>query len=673
MQNNQLTEFNEGGSHEQNPFGGVPLGENASVEQGETKNGKYVYSDRISIDENMAKEMNLPSYIKGKTFADASKAINNKFLDRDDNYSNETKKTLLKRLETAQETIKAKDEARAQQIAKSMQANSQEIPDMMNGQIPEGMEEYTEPQNNPQEEQLEQPQMAYGGRIKMAGGGLPPEEDPLSTLSSVSSLIPAGINTFKPTLPPASLPTSSMLKGSSIATTKIPGAGPGVAGYLGAAQGAMSLFDLSKGNGASKNKLGSAASGALTGAQAGMAFGPIGAGVGAVVGIGAGLLGANKAAEAESNRQRLLAGNYSNQFKDTQMAYGGRIKMAEGGPYTVSGKPLIMKNDGMTSAYERFNPVYGQTFPEEISPLTKNTKGLAPYATPSTFSTTPTIQRNPEQLAKDRQVLKLSNVLNQNPVKDSFITDKGLPGTWTGRQLKSVNKGAVATGNYLDKNGGKFLKYAPVAMNAYQLATLSKPENKILQRLSNRYVPSYTDEAKLQNIADQEMNNSVDAYSQLGGSQGAVRNAIIASGLNKTKGLSDAYIKSNEYNNTQNEKAQEFNSRIDEFNTRTSHTESDNWERNKAAYDTEKSKLLGDIGNNLGNISKEEINKNQIASALGYDVDGEYVVNKKTGEKTLATDFYKNIEAKSKKEYKFKSGETKPLDLRTSPIKYNFK
>ena len=34
--------------------------------------------------------------------------------------------------------------------------------------------------------------------------------------------------------------------------------------------------------------------------------------------------------------------------------------------------------------------------------------------------------------------------------------------------------------NYLDKNGGEFLKYAPVAMNAYQLSQLKKPENKQL-------------------------------------------------------------------------------------------------------------------------------------------------------------------------------------------------
>ena len=44
-----LIQFNNGGSHEANPLGGIPLTGNKSVEQGETKNGNYVYSDRLLI------------------------------------------------------------------------------------------------------------------------------------------------------------------------------------------------------------------------------------------------------------------------------------------------------------------------------------------------------------------------------------------------------------------------------------------------------------------------------------------------------------------------------------------------------------------------------------------------------------------------------------------------
>lgn len=658
MENKNFTEFNEGGTHEQNPLGGVPLGENASVEQGETKKGKYIYSDRLSIDENMTKEMNLPTYIKGKSFANASKAINDKFKDRHDSYATETKNTLLKRLEQAQETIKAKDEQRAQQIAQSMQTNSQQVPDMMNGEIPEGMEEYMEPQNNPQEETQEQLQMAYGGRIKYGLGGNP-DEDPISQLSSISQLIPKGITPFKSSLPTAALPNTQNLLSDTTSKTEGLGktAGPGVAGYLGAAQGAMSLLDLSKGKGASTNKFGSAASGALTGAQAGMAFGPIGAGVGAVAGIGAGLFGSAKAKEQENIELNNKTKAFSSQFKDNNFAYGGRIKYDKGGDYSLN-KPIVPYKS------EFMSPIYNQkqdTFPNGIyqePEIDADIMMKKPGIPDANYKMTETPYSN----MSDYYSNSYKNIGKE--VYNNSKFDKGKPGTVFSRTAEKA-------GDYLNKNGGKFLKYAPVAMSAYQLANLSKPENKTLQRLNNRYNPQYTDEARLQNIANQEMNNSVDAYSQLGGSQGAVRNAIIASGLNKTKGLSDAYMKANEFNNSQNEKAQQFNLGVDQFNTQTQHQESENHERNNAAYRNEKSKYLSTIGTDLGNIGKEEVNKNQISEALGYDWDGKYHVDKKTGEK-LTTEELLAKQKETKKEYKFEDKSSKFGNISYNPSKYKF-
>ena len=562
MGNKNLTEFNEGGSHEQNPLGGVPLGENASVEQGETKKGKYIYSDRLSIDENMTKEMNLPTYIKGKSFAEASKIINDKFLDRHDNYANETKNTLLKRLEQAQETIKAKDEERAQQIAQSMQTNSQQVPDMMNGEIPEGMEEFSQPQNNLQE----QPQMAYGGRVPYLFGGDSENQDKEES---------------------------------------------GVGAYLGAATGAMSLFDLAKGNGASKDKFSSAGSGAMTGAQAGMAFGPGGAVIGGLIGAGAGLFGSAKAEEQANIALNNKTREFSNQFKDNNFAYGGKMEYEKGGRVI-----------------------------EPLTPLTSvGKKMFNPYKPVSAFTNT------------DSLTIQPADLLNKPGTMFSRTTDKAT--------------------DYLDKNGGKFLKYAPVVMNAYQLANLSKPENKILQRLGNKYNPEYADEQTLQNINNQEYNNAVDSYSQIGGSQGAVRNAMIASGLNKNKALSDAYIKSAEINRGQNEKSQQFNLGVDQFNTQTQHQESQNWEQNNAAYRNQKSKLQSSIGTDLGSIGKEEVNKNQIAEALGYDWNGQYHVDKKTGEK-LTTEELIAKQKETKKEYKFENKSSKFGNISYNPSKYKF-
>jgi hypothetical protein len=61
------------------------------------------------METNIIKSFNLPSYIKGKTFAEASKLIENKFKDKKDKASLETKGEFMSRLAEAQEYIKMKD------------------------------------------------------------------------------------------------------------------------------------------------------------------------------------------------------------------------------------------------------------------------------------------------------------------------------------------------------------------------------------------------------------------------------------------------------------------------------------------------------------------------------------------------------------------------------------
>ena len=105
-------------------------------------------------------------------------------------------------------------------------------------------------------------------------------------------------------------------------------------------------------------------------------------------------------------------------------------------------------------------------------------------------------------------------------------------------------------------------------------------------------------------------------------------------------------MKANEFNNSQNEKAQSFNLGVNQFNAQTQHKESEQHEQNDATYRNEKSKYLASIGTDLGSIGKEEVNKNQIAAALGYDVDGDYVINKVTKERIHKDELAKRIAAK---------------------------
>lgn len=72
-----VTEFNEGGSHEENPLDGIPQGIAPDgypnlVEEGEVKYNNYIFSDRIMLSKNDKKKY---KFLKGDTFADAAKRI----------------------------------------------------------------------------------------------------------------------------------------------------------------------------------------------------------------------------------------------------------------------------------------------------------------------------------------------------------------------------------------------------------------------------------------------------------------------------------------------------------------------------------------------------------------------------------------------------------------------
>lgn len=106
------TEFNEGGSHEANPLGGIPISQKQDgtqnlVEEGETKNGEYVFSDRLKM--TSPEEFLLSSKTKGKTFADASKEYHKQLEERpNDTIAKSTFKSMTGRLEEANDDAKLK-------------------------------------------------------------------------------------------------------------------------------------------------------------------------------------------------------------------------------------------------------------------------------------------------------------------------------------------------------------------------------------------------------------------------------------------------------------------------------------------------------------------------------------------------------------------------------------
>lgn len=72
-----ITEFNAGGSHEENPYDGIPQGIAPDglpnlVEEGEVKFDNYIFSDRLMLTKEDKQKY---KFLKGKTYADAAKRI----------------------------------------------------------------------------------------------------------------------------------------------------------------------------------------------------------------------------------------------------------------------------------------------------------------------------------------------------------------------------------------------------------------------------------------------------------------------------------------------------------------------------------------------------------------------------------------------------------------------
>jgi len=194
--------------------------------------------------------------------------------------------------------------------------------------------------------------------------------------------------------------------------------------------------------------------------------------------------------------------------------------------------------------------------------------------------------------------------------------------------LNTLNTTLNTTANTVDKNYGEALRYAPIASNAYQLSKLKKPTGVRYNTLDNRYKPTYIDEARIQNTVDQELNNQINSISQLGGSEGAIRNSILGAGLNKNKALSNAYATAVAQNASENQNAQQFNLGVDSTNIGINNKAIDEMRMDQGNYDTQKSKLISGIGTDIGSIGREISDKKQIANLLGYTWNGKYIVGK---------------------------------------------
>lgn len=115
---NEMRFITEGGSHEENPIGGVPQGiapdgKPNLVEEGEVIYNDYVYSKRLNVPKEDYEMLGLKGE-KKYTYADAAEYIQRESEERpNDPISKRNLQTMMSRLQSSQETFKQKrDEAK---------------------------------------------------------------------------------------------------------------------------------------------------------------------------------------------------------------------------------------------------------------------------------------------------------------------------------------------------------------------------------------------------------------------------------------------------------------------------------------------------------------------------------------------------------------------------------
>ena len=190
----QLTEFTEGGTHEENPIGGIPQGTSPNgqvnlVEQGETKLNKenYIFSDQLKVDAVTVAQFNLPKSFVGKTFAEASKKMDkpnsrreNDTIEMADTERNLTKLKEAQEFHKQQEVQKKIDEIMAldpNALASMMGQGQQGQPPMqppMDPNMAQGAPEQMSPEEQAmmQQQAMEQQGAATGDAAMMQQMGM---------------------------------------------------------------------------------------------------------------------------------------------------------------------------------------------------------------------------------------------------------------------------------------------------------------------------------------------------------------------------------------------------------------------------------------------------------------------------------------------------------------------
>ena len=173
-------------------------------------------------------------------------------------------------------------------------------------------------------------------------------------------------------------------------------------------------------------------------------------------------------------------------------------------------------------------------------------------------------------------------------------------------------------------NPGELLRYAAPASTAYQLANLKKPKDVSLGRLTDKYDEQFVDEKAMQNVVEGQAANTRSALQNAsGGSAAALRANLLGAQVQSQGAMSQAYNQAAAENRNERRQGQQFNSAVNQANMAQADKETEMNLVQKAGYDTNRSRLLAQLGADASGIGQEELFKRfPELAGLGYDYKG---------------------------------------------------
>ncbi len=542
-------------------------------------------------------QFNIPAWVKGSTPAEEAKSIQKRFADRQDKASVETMEELLQAVADKQEYYK---------IQQGLASEATQVPDMMNGQTPEGMEQFagggtifqnynTDYTNNA----IAAQKPSSGGGISMAGvgqaagaasavAGVFGDHTPVQYQEEETNKAGAAMGTAKDAVG-AVIPMAGLFRGIEKGVV-------GIAKKTNGDEGAaisQSMFSPSD------NIMKLSTDKELTGGEralglAATIFAPGGAGQ--IIHKG------NERRKAKSLGKDAMAQNQMYEDQDTAMgqiqnsapmAYGGYSKQMAGGGFFNPNGAAYGAVQGLDDWITKMKLGKSATTDDGGGVAGMNTlKGNSP----STY--TAPIQGG-------------DNVWGQGPMTKPSFGDTGIG--------KATNKVANWTGN----NYGSLMNLAPIVGNLTD--RIDRAPNPRRDRATLQYDPNYVDERQLQRIAQQEHGAVANSLRDASGGSGArLSSNLLAAGLNKQKALSAAYMGSQAQNAQEDTKVYQSKAQNQALNLSQSNLDEADKQANEGAYQTAKSARRSAIFEDIGKVGMEEGNKKLVKEMFGYTWDGRY-------------------------------------------------